>query len=64
MVSRRCDPVFWELSLLDDDLAFSACLPSTADGFELDAKTSRGVQQVLSVLDAAAQAGWHEDHLM
>jgi len=62
VVVRRCDPVFREDPLFDDDLALATRLASVADGFDLDAERASGIQQVCACCDIALASRWLKDY--
>ena len=64
MIGARMNGVLGEIALRDVDLTASANAPSAADGIEIDAERTCGLEQACAVSEFAPLAGGCEDDSM
>ena len=53
-----------KLSRLDEDFAFAARESSAANGFDFNADTARGIEEIGSFGNLSSASRWHKDDLV
>ena len=56
--------MFGKLPRLDEDFAFAAGVSSAANGFDFNADTARGIEEIGAFCNLSSATRWHENDLV